>query len=85
MKMQIGRWGNSLAVRLPKELVDRFGLREGGEIDTAGIEAVLEAHDEATQASRRKEALRRIAERPRLPDGARLDREEMYADHVRPR
>jgi antitoxin MazE len=27
--LQIARWGNSLAMRLPADLVRRFGLREG--------------------------------------------------------
>ena len=29
MKAKISRWGNSLAVRLPAEVVRDFGLREG--------------------------------------------------------
>ena len=31
--MQIARWGNSLAVRLPVEVVRRLGLKEGDSID----------------------------------------------------
>lgn len=35
--MQVAKWGNSLAVRLPAELVRELGLKEGDEIDlTAG-------------------------------------------------
>ena len=30
--MQVGKWGNSLAVRLPASLVELLGLREGDEI-----------------------------------------------------
>ena len=30
--MQVGRWGNSLAVRLPASVVEMLGLREGDEI-----------------------------------------------------
>ncbi len=29
MELQVGKWGNSLAVRLPAEIVRDFGLREG--------------------------------------------------------
>lgn len=36
--LQISKWGNSLAMRLPSELVRRFGLREGD-----GVEAQLTA------------------------------------------
>lgn len=77
MKMQIGRWGNSLAVRLPKALVDRFGLMEGGEIDSASFEAALAAeHDDAMQR-RREEALERIRQtRWSLPPDWKFDREE---------
>jgi antitoxin MazE len=31
--MQVSRWGNSLAVRLPSTLVDALGLKEGDEIE----------------------------------------------------
>lgn len=31
--MQVAKWGNSLAVRLPAELVRELGLREGDQID----------------------------------------------------
>lgn len=30
--MQVAKWGNSLAVRLPAELVRKLGLKEGDEI-----------------------------------------------------
>lgn len=33
MELQIGKWGNSLAMRLPADLVRRLGLREGDSID----------------------------------------------------
>ena len=31
--MKVARWGNSLAVRLPKDVAERAGLAEGQEID----------------------------------------------------
>jgi antitoxin MazE len=31
--MQVSKWGNSLAVRLPKALVDKLELAEGDELD----------------------------------------------------
>ena len=31
--MQVAKWGNSLAVRLPAELVRTLGLKEGDQID----------------------------------------------------
>jgi len=32
MPTKIQKWGNSLAVRIPKEMVNRLGLREGSEV-----------------------------------------------------
>lgn len=31
--MQVSKWGNSLAVRLPSMVVRELGLREGDEVD----------------------------------------------------
>jgi len=31
--MQVSKWGNSLAVRLPTAVVDALGLKEGDEIE----------------------------------------------------
>lgn len=31
--MKVAKWGNSLAVRLPVEVVDTLNLKEGDEID----------------------------------------------------
>ena len=33
MQAQITRWGNSLGIRIPKELALRIGLREGARVD----------------------------------------------------
>lgn len=33
MSLQIAKWGNSLAMRLPAELVRRFGLRDGDSVE----------------------------------------------------
>ncbi|HWH84937.1 MAG TPA: AbrB/MazE/SpoVT family DNA-binding domain-containing protein [Burkholderiaceae bacterium] len=33
MLLQIAKWGNSLAMRLPADIVRRFGLREGDSVD----------------------------------------------------
>lgn len=33
LNLQVSRWGNSLAMRLPAEVVRRFGLREGDSVD----------------------------------------------------
>ncbi|MBW4601066.1 MAG: AbrB/MazE/SpoVT family DNA-binding domain-containing protein [Calothrix sp. FI2-JRJ7] len=33
MKTQIGRWGNSLAIRIPKYIADELALAVNGEVD----------------------------------------------------
>ena len=38
MRTEIARWGNSLAVRLPKQVLEQAGLAEG-----AAVELVVEA------------------------------------------
>ena len=80
MKMQIGRWGNSLAVRLPKALVERFRLKEGDEIDSDLVEAALAKADDDAEELRRDEAIKRIIARRRpLPPDYKFDRDEANA------
>ena len=33
MNLQVSKWGNSLAMRIPSEIVRRFGLRDGDTVD----------------------------------------------------
>ena len=56
--MQVAKWGNSLAVRLPAELVRALGLREGDEVslraEAGGFAIAREARpDEAVLQLRR--------------------------------
>ena len=77
MKMQVGRWGNSLAVRLPKALTDRFDIAEGDEIDSAGIEAALSATLGEERQRRREAALEKMRKNPiTLPPDWKFNREE---------
>ncbi len=39
--MQVAKWGNSLAVRLPAELVRELGLKEGDRIDLVKDDGAL--------------------------------------------
>jgi antitoxin MazE len=73
--MQVSRWGNSLAVRLPKALVERLGLKEGDELDLVAVEGGAIMVE--TKEQRRKRALANMAERKwKLPEGYRFDRDE---------
>lgn len=72
--MRVAKWGNSLAVRLPKELVDELGLVEGDEIaiERATREFVLVAREPSV--SDHIDALRQF--RGLKPKDFRFDREE---------
>ena len=72
--MQIGKWGNSLAVRLPASVVEALNLKEGDEIEIeiAGERAFRVARDRS-----REDALARLkALRWTPPPGFRFSREE---------
>ena len=73
--MQVSKWGNSLAVRLPKALVDELGLKEGDEINVvAAKDGVIEVE---TREEQRRRALERLASLNwTLPPDYKFDREE---------
>jgi antitoxin MazE len=75
MKMQIGKWGNSLAVRLPRDIIQKHGLKEGDSIDARVFDRALRDVEMT-----REEALARIKalQRP-LPADWKFDREEANA------
>ncbi len=76
MKVMVGRWGNSLAVRLPKDVAEKFRLEEGSEIDS---DVLVEAFS-VDRERRRDEAAARIREmRLPLPADYKFDREEANA------
>lgn len=72
--MQIAKWGNSLAVRLPKSLVEALDLKPG---DTIEIVAASQTLIEIKKDDTRKDALDRLRSlRWKLPKNYRFDREE---------
>ena len=72
--MQVSKWGNSLAVRLPAQVVEVLGLKEGDdiEIDVAGPRRFKVAR--AAGVADMIERLR--AYRGRLPVDFKFDRFE---------
>lgn len=72
--MQVAKWGNSLAVRLPKKVVDALALKEGDDVEIviAGKRELTVGRDRS-----REKALAelRALQRP-LPPGFRFDRDE---------
>jgi antitoxin MazE len=72
--MQVSKWGNSLAIRLPAAVVDALGLREGDEIE---ICIATDRRFEVRRDGRRQAALDRLRKLRRpLPAGFRFDRDE---------
>ena len=72
--MQVAKWGNSLAVRLPAEVVKALDLKEGDQIEirVAGSREFEIARERSVQA-----ALERIRKLRRpLPPGFKFDRWE---------
>ena len=75
--MQVSKWGNSLAVRLPKALVEDLGLKRGDvlEVVSATPERIAIAKDE-----RRVLAVERMCARAwSIPKDYGFDREEANA------
>jgi antitoxin MazE len=75
--MQVSKWGNSLAVRLPAAVVEALELREGDEIEIHIADA---RQFGVMREPGRKELLRRLrAFRGRLPADFKFDRDEANA------
>jgi antitoxin MazE len=75
--VQVSKWGNSLAVRLPRAVVEALKLKEGDDIEiiVAGTRQFAVSRDR-----KREEALARLRElRGLLPAGFRFDRKEANA------
>lgn len=75
--MQVAKWGNSLAVRLPSAVVEALDLREGDQIEihVAGSRSMGVA-----RKPERAELIERLrAFRGRLPDDFKFDRDEANA------
>lgn len=73
--MQVAKWGNSLAVRLPASVVEALGLKEGDDIEIYADQAG------AFSVSRKPTAAERLARlrsyRGRLPADFKFDREKL--------
>jgi antitoxin MazE len=80
MELQVNRWGNSLAVRLPAQLARQMGLEEGSQVLaelTAEGELKLSPRTPLRPAATRAELLGQIAQLHRqLPLTQPVSREE---------
>jgi antitoxin MazE len=75
--MQVSKWGNSLAVRLPSAVVEALDLHEGDDIEihVAGTRCMAVA-----RKPDRQELLERLRTfRGRLPADFKFDRDEANA------
>ena len=74
--MQVSKWGNSLAIRLPNAVVKALALEEGDEIE---VHVKAARRFEIDRAPGRREALQLIRSlRRRLPDGFYFDRDDAH-------
>ena len=72
--MQVSKWGNSLAVRLPKALVDELRLAPGDELS---VVAASRAQIVVEKRDRRAEFLKSMEQfRWPAPNGYMFDRDE---------
>jgi antitoxin MazE len=72
--MRVSKWGNSLAVRLPKQLVEEMGLAAGDElkmVKASNAEIVVEKVDKRAEFLKRMEQFRWP-----VPEGYKFDRDE---------
>jgi len=75
--MQVAKWGNSLAVRLPSAVVEALALKEGDEIE---IHVTGARQFGVARKPDRIELLKRLrAFRGRLPADFKFDRDEANA------
>ena len=74
--MQVAKWGNSLAVRLPATVVEALDLKEGDQIE---IRISGDREFEVTRDRSKDKALARLRRLRRpLPPGFSFSREEAH-------
>jgi antitoxin MazE len=75
--MQVAKWGNSLAIRLPAAVVEALRLKQGDEIE---INVAGERAFDVARKPGRQDFLNRLrAFRGRLPPDFKFDRDEANA------
>lgn len=86
--MKVSKWGNSLAIRLPAELVAKLGIKEGDEL----VEQPGFAEEKQQLLFKRKRKpeelearLAEIRKKVEVPEGYKFDRDEIYDEHMKNR
>jgi len=85
--MKVAKWGNSLAVRLPKDVVDKLGLKENDEVRIeTGSDAQTLTVERDNEQVRREAALKHLGQfRGRMPADYKFNREEAHERNGSPR
>jgi antitoxin MazE len=72
--MQVSKWGNSLAIRLPAAVVDALGLKEGDQVE---IQVAGKRSFDVAKAASARDLLARLRKfRGKLPANFKFDRLE---------
>jgi antitoxin MazE len=73
--MQVAKWGNSLAVRIPAKQVERLDLKDGDEVEVLETERGVEFRKKLT----REEAIKSLRKfRGTMPVGFKFNRDDIY-------
>lgn len=73
--MQVSKWGNSLAVRLPRAVVDALNLKEGDEIE---ISVASKREFKVTRDRSKEKAIEQLRQmRWSFPADFKVNREEI--------
>lgn len=76
--MQIAKWGNSLAVRIPADVARALGLKEGDDVELCALDSgAIAVISERQRREAAMEVLRSF--RGSLPADYKFDREEANA------
>lgn len=76
MGVKVSEWGNSLGIRIPKDVADALHLKKGDEIE---VRVAEDGGLEIARDDRRRRALERLRQLARpLPPGWKFSRDEIY-------
>jgi antitoxin MazE len=75
--MKVAKWGNSLAIRIPKDVAEALGLKLGDDVELAAGERSRVIVDRMMSREEAIRSLRRF--RGRLPANFKFDRDEANA------
>jgi antitoxin MazE len=74
--MKLAKWGNSLAIRIPSDVVEKLGIAPNEEVE---IRVTGDNSFEVTRDRRRQDAIEEIRKLAvPLPAGYKFNREELY-------